>query len=370
MAMPGIEEPKHEAPETGSSSPSAPPAFCAVIGPSGAGKTNLILSFVRACILPPTDAFQLRLRHIAKAEALFRRAAAFSPYAAPPPATDDVVPYEFEVDVLTEDSWGTSVKRRLTDWRPGWFRRLYVSPREATAFFRVIDGPGGDLFPNPGAAPRDAGARTRLLREAERAQSLLVCINAADAQSQTVKAELPLILSELTGAGGSLRFTRILLLLTQIDRVAERFLDSVRRRGPGLNGSATWANRYFCEHPHVTAQHICEFIDPVSLACDVLDDTVLHNLWLMTGPGRKLGIGTCSAWGFHALTGAPFAGGYPASTTRHWLPFGVREALYFLLNGERSRDRSIGPIREFVKDERSTLPMSSQFEIHLEMDHP
>lgn len=364
---------ERDATERASWSPSAPPAYCAVIGPSGAGKTNLILSFVRACTLPSADAFQLRLRHMAAAETLFRRAAAFTPYGVPPAATDDIAPYEFEVDVSNE-SPGLSLKRRLLRWRAGRFHEPDLAPPESTVSFKVIDGPGGDLFPTAGAALRDAGDRGRLLREAEMAQSLVICINAASAQSQTVRSALPLVLSELSGAGGSLRFARVLLLLTQIDRAAVRFLDAVQRRRPTLNGSATWATRYFCEHPQATAQNLCHLIDPLSLARDLLDDAVLHNLWLMMGRGRKLGIGICSAWGFDAATGAPFVSDYslapPSSSTANWVPFGIREALYFLLNSGDGRDRSSGPIREFVKDRRPTLPMSTQFEMHLEVDHP
>jgi len=347
--------------------PSTPASYCAIVGPSGAGKTNLILSFVRACTLPPVDAFQIRLRHKAGGEPLFHRASLFNPHDVPPPATDDVLPHEFEVDVSTDEEDLAAVIRRLAHWKPGWFARFDRSQPESTACFRVADGPGGVLFPNPGAPRPDVSSRNRLLREIETSQSLVICIDAGNPQAQIVRAELPLLLSELSGQGGSLRFARVLLLLTQIDRVAERFLDGVRRQRPELKGSATHATRYFCEHPQATAQNLCDLVDPLSLARDLLGDGVLHNLWSMTGRGRKLGIGVCSAWGFDNKTGSLFANSY--SPVANWQPFGVREALNFLLNSDAPRNRSIGPIREFVKDGRRTLPTPTPFEIHLEENY-
>ena len=196
-------------PESAPYTPSTPSSYCAIVGPSGAGKTNLILSFVRACTLPPTDPFQIRLRHIARTQRLFRRAAAFTPHAVPPAATDDVLPHEFEVDVSTEDAGISKAIRRLAEWKPGWFGGFGRSPLTSTALFRVIDGPGGDLFPSSEAPLRDASARARLVREIETAQSLVLCINATNPQSENVRTELPLILSELSGRGGSLRFARV-----------------------------------------------------------------------------------------------------------------------------------------------------------------
>lgn len=362
--MPGQEQQANQ-----DSNVSKPPAYCAVVGPSGAGKTNFILALVQACCLPGSDGWQLRLRHTDQSEELYRSAAAFRPDAPVlPRATTGIVRYEFEVDVSMKQSWWQSGMHSYSRLKPSWMPDVPVTPSEMSVRFRIVDGPGGHLFSAGDLDNVSKQGREELVLEAAIAQSLILCVNAADPQLDTLQAELPLLLSKLCDSDGSLRFPRVLLLLTQVDRVAERFLKAVRRCRANSNGSATLAARYFSDHPDATALRICERIDPLSLARDLLDERILHNLWVATGPGNKLGIGVCSAWGFDADTGSPFADEEPGTpkSRRDWRPFGIREALYFLLNNEYARDRFLGPISEFVKDGRPSLPIFPGFEIPIQ----
>lgn len=348
-----------------------PATRCILVGPSRAGKSYLLLAMNRACSQPSSDDFSLSFQPAdPRAEALLRNAGDFAFARITLPADFETKQYRFRVELLRHNSYGRFLQRlpeRFARYLPG------THPWMESAFLHIVDGPGGDLLPkfDDLAAPVSSDSASDLLNLARTAHSLVLCVNAANPELKTLVRELPPLLSRIRAEQRHVHFDRILLLLTQADRIAARYLQAVKDFGKDGAVKPSPALRYLCDT--ATPEQLCQLIDPLGLACDVLGKEIVHALWQSVSPRSKFGIGLCSAWGFDADSGASFVDDaedqdqYASDQSwLRWSPFGVREALYFILNGDPPKDHKIGPISEFVKDDRLSLPFARSTHISLE----
>lgn len=348
-----------------------PATRCILIGPSRAGKSYLLLAMNRACSQPSSDDFSLSFQPAdPRAEALLCDAGDFAFARLTLPADFETKQYRFRVELLRQNSYGRFLQRL-----PERFARYLPSthPWMESAFLHIVDGPGGDLLPkfDDLAAPTPSDSASELLNLARTAHSLVLCVNAVNPELKTLVRELPPLLGRIRAEQRHVHFDRVLLLLTQADRVATAYLQAVQEFSQ--HGAVTPSPALQYLRDTATPEQLCRLIDPLGLACDVLGKEIVHALWQTVSPRSKFGVGLCSAWGFDADTGASFADDSEDhdqdASDQSWLrwnPFGVREALYFILNGDPPKDRKIGPISEFVKDDRLNLPFAPSTNIPLE----
>ena len=353
------------------------PAGCVVIGPKGAGKTFFLWAISQACNLPSDDGFRFRFQPASSNTADFaRQAVDFSlDPSLRPMATDHVAVYDFDLDLFTtpETIWNENPRAAILQWVD---RKLGNPPPIVTesAQFHIIDGPGGHLFPVADEQSGSLECAPELIAHAQKSQSLIICVNSAEPWAHVVSAELPVFIENLRGPDGCLPFRNVLLLLTQIDRMTDHFMGDLRDLHSVKGSASSSALKYLGGHPGVPPKIISDFLDPLNLSRYLLGERVIHELWQSVSVGSKLGIGVCSAWGFDTETGRPFVDesslngnnqSEPLEKPLQWRPFGVREALYFIMNTGKARDRRIGMVWEYVKDPRHNLPLNNSIEILL-----
>jgi hypothetical protein len=350
-----------------------PSARCMIAGPTGAGKTCLLLAMNRACVLPADDHYALSFQPADRdSEKLLAEAADFAFEYKLPAQTLDSVNYRFRTELIRKRGgrWRRWLEK-ITSLAPSWLRYVSAEPPLESALLEVVDTPGGELMP----VRRGELQNEELLGKARRSQWLILCINAAEPYLDSLTMTVPTLFSRVRGEEPRASFDRVLLLLTQVDRIAERFVDGWRAALEDKR-PARGSQLAVLENALTNPQQICQVIDPVSFAYNVIGPEIVNTIWQNLPDGAKLGIGICSSCGFEATTGSPFAGEDPFLRRNpgfakeggwlRWRPFGVREALYFILNGERARDRRIGPIAEFVKDNRLNLSFHAATKIFSE----
>jgi hypothetical protein len=147
--------------------------------------------------------------------------------------------------------------------------------------------------------------------------------------------------------GHGLPFERVLVLLTKMDQFAADALDQLTEARDWLNKQPT-ANR---ESTHASLVHLTELtpedllrrLAPVDQAREILGASLLQRIRSAMSPSTQIAVGLSSAGGFKR-DGHPFFGskGTPErllgvsqeDVLRHWVPFGVREAMLFMATGE------------------------------------
>jgi hypothetical protein len=231
-------------------------------------------------------------------------------------------------------------------------RMSAVAENDLTVRVQLVDGPGGALFPSVAERQRTFACEPELRGLVRSAQTLILCVNAARPEIATLRSNLPPLLWHLAQGEGYLPYRAVLVLLTQVDRVAARFLADIRQtsaRGPNQ------ALGFFHHPQHATCASLCRQIHATELARSLIGDDVLHQLWIHVAPGRKFGVGVASALGCSAHDGddAP-------------RPLGLEETLYFLLNGDPPQDRRLGTLWEYGRDDRGHLPRASRSKVPLE----
>ena len=289
---------------------------CPILGPARAGKSSFIDSLDQAC--------------------------------ADPLACEGPIQLEY---LRSEASVAASIFRG--PWRSRAGKRLDLL---------LEDGPAGALFP----AELDRGRSSlldwerKMVEESRQADALVVCIDSTDSQRDRTSRHLRNVLTALSTSRQDpasrpvapaawrrlidrmlrrstgplpmpwprIQTERFLLLLTQIDRFVSRPLDPASPIGEGGRSP--------------TPLQIAAALSPVELACEIFQASNLLRILSALEPGAELAIGLVSAWGFDA-SGFPFleqdAPVYSrpqeyGRRTADWHPFGVREALCFLIDGQ------------------------------------
>jgi hypothetical protein len=295
-----------------------PRSGCLIIGPSQAGKTSLLLALERACGLPQEGDPPMRFMPDPRTAELMRRAVRLMTNPAETAiATRAAADYGFRVSVA-----GTSVEVVMSD------------------------GPGGALFPTE-VRPSFAGQfklwQTQLLASARRAATIVLCVDATRPSSDLWEEHLPRFIVGATepdqgevAAGGPrvLRASRLLVLLTKVDRLCEGALVALEHdegRFSKLVGALTPAQ-------------MASMIDPVEQLRHVLGVHALNQIRSALRDDASFAVGVCSAGGFRPDNGRPYwlANGKPNALVaetrdevlRSWEPFGVRDVLHYIATGE------------------------------------
>jgi hypothetical protein len=331
-----------------------------VMGPSGVGKTTMIAAMDQACNYANPSRTRPDLEFIGGPEtaALTSRAVQqILEHETIIEHTLEAAQYEFMVAVRGKAGAG---------------------PTEQ-AHFAFVDGPGGALFPTSRDMldPALLDWEVELLRRGQAAKGIVMCLDPNDQEhcalthrytaSLLAKLMDPLNppwwpinevspwyvrLRDWFGLGEPerreqkilrLRARRFLLLLTKVD----------------LYASALLASMHPDDARGCTPQQLAGQLDPVAQAAELLGDVVLRRILSALGPDAQFAIGFSSNWGFDPESGEPFMpdgrttrGLHGMSCHRRpadWQPFGVREAIDFMVTGVAS-----GPIR--LVDHESLAP--------------
>ena len=332
--------PDPRAPAAGQQAEAGDCLRCSLVGPMGAGKTHLLDACEQACVDPAAIQAPPYLEYLGGAQTGVQserasRGIADSKFRLAP--TDRVNEYEAFVTAT-------------------WPATFWHAERRKSLHLRFLDGPGGALFPADVDRGRDPLLvwERRLIAESEVADALVLCVDATDPQLDRLTQFLPGILAGISvsqpvspppprlghrlrrllhRAADSppvtlrrIRARRFLLALTKVDRLASGPLD------------ATWpAHRASRPAPLTIAGNL----SPLDLACELVDASNLLRILGALAPGAELAVALTSALGFNS-SGFPFMENHRPTRlsaqpinrrSADWRPFGVREALLFVLAG-------------------------------------
>jgi energy-coupling factor transporter ATP-binding protein EcfA2 len=297
---------------------------CAIIGPANSGKTTLLLAMQQACLQEQGDPYKLDFVPESKTAAeLMSLAGEFLFHGQTVRASSNVTNYSFRVFV-----------NNLEKQTPEYFCRL-----------NVTDGPGGYLFPSErGSSNIGSSAWGSLVDATRQASSLVLCVDGSAPALETLYHGLPQLIFDLKGRQRRLPYSRALLLVTKIDHVVERFHEhaSSYRHYTTPSSSKNPALDSLCFGPGspLNAAKIAKLLDPVEQTRNLFG-RLIDMIQAGLDPGAKFAVGLCSALGFHAQSGSAFINstarssgeaGSLAARFRDWEPFGVREAILFLVD--------------------------------------
>lgn len=344
--------------ETPSAGPAAPPPVpeetlseddsgvtCVFAGPSGVGKTKLLMALHRACALVPPNEPHLRFVANTETAALIQNAVnqMVDPNASHA-ATAGIYEYRFQISTVPHVG------------------RVRVPIGFRVHDFEISDGPGGALFPNealPAHATPEEHTRWRaeLFEKVREARALVLCVNADEPLHQIWESNiadfianstvprpvrrswLSRSVSRLVGADTGvteqpleqLNADTVLLLLTKVDRLCSRLAATFRERRIVEDQAAERVAR-------LTPRDLASMLDPIWTAREVLGLQTMVTL-RHAFRGRNLAVGVCSAGGF-TIDGSAYwkrdglpqrnHDDTPDEVLKRWRPFGVRDAIRFL----------------------------------------
>lgn len=313
---------------------------CVMIGPSKSGKTTLLLAFGRACTLAYGDGLKLEF--------------------VPEEAT--ALKMKETIDGITGRKGGPEATKGKPGEYPFWIhvsekpKNFWEVPLERSLYMVMGDAGGEFSFPEADVTGPAIVFRDELMGMAQHAGALVFCIDVTKPRANVLERELPVLLSRITTRMEvpvpvpwqqrlrnklrrhhtprtrlrpmrRLNASRFLLLLTQVDKLCHK-----------LDKPAWFAST----------------IDPVEQVRELLGLPLLNSIQSALKPGTSFAAGICSAWGFHPVTGRPFAdqNGKPINLAaetgeeilRRWTPFGLRDAIYFIATGKcRGTVKQVGP---------------------------
>jgi hypothetical protein len=223
---------------------------------------------------------------------------------------------------------------------------------DRTMGFEVLDSPGGSHFPGRKLTPGQDGYddQQKVIEYLSNAYDIIVCIDASDPNLTNFATDFPHLHAEAQQPdSGRLRATRLLLLLTKIDSLADRFLDASRESLEFLRdkGQDTLALEVL-GGGQVSARRLAEMLDPVDTARALLGQATVSMVRRSLEDHAEMAIGVCSSTGFYddgqsfwnnSTNGGPRLqpGASPDDAFRSWSPFGVKEMVLFLLTGRYGR---------------------------------
>lgn len=298
---------------------------CTIIGPANSGKTTLLLAMHQACLQEQSDQYKLDFVPESKTAAeLMSLAGEFLFHGQTVRASSQITNYSFQIFV-----------NNLEKQAPEYFCRL-----------NVTDGPGGYLFPSERGSSNIGSSSWGSLVDATRhASSLVLCVDGSAPALETLYHGLPQLIFDLKGSNRRLPYDRALLLVTKIDRVVEEFHEHAAKYQQYINPSSLNKNpalESLCLGPGspLNAARIARMMDPLEQTRNLFG-RLIDMIQAGLAPSAKFAVGLCSALGFHAQTGTAFVNsteptykeaGSLAARFRDWEPFGVREAILFLVD--------------------------------------
>lgn len=367
---PATEQPA--APSAPAPEPPAEPAGelqCTLLGPGQAGKTHLLDACEQACVDPAALRAPPELEYVGGAQTAGQSDRALRGIA------DSPVPLAATDRVSTYEAYMTAT----------WPATFWRAERRKSLRLRFVDGPGGALFPNDEdrGQSRLLAWERRLIAESQAASALLLCVDATDPQLDRLTRFLPGILSGIAVSRPvspppprlghrllrALRLTadpppiilrrvqasRFLLVLTKIDRLAS---------GPPDN---PWPAGRRGSRPAPLA--VAARLSPLQLACELIDAGNLVRILGALTPGAEFAVALTSALGFNA-SGFPFMASHRSTRlssepvdrrSADWRPFGVREALLFVLAGETGGPVELVTRRKLARQRRHYIDLPSWY---------
>jgi hypothetical protein len=303
---------------------------CVMIGPTRSGKTTLLLAFGSACTLSYGDGLKLEFV----------------------PEENTALKMKETIDRITGRRGGPQATEGKPGEYPFWIhvsekpKNFWEVPLDRDLYMMMGDAGGGFSFPEDELTGPAIDFRDELMQMARNAGSLVFCVDVTKPRASVLERELPVLLSRITTPVDvrvpvpwqqrlrdkllrqrtpevrirrmrRLNVSRFLLLLTQVDKLCHK-----------LDKPAWFAST----------------IDPVEQVRELLGLPLLNSIQSALKPGTSFAAGICSAWGFHPVTGRPFAdqNGKPINLAaetgeeilRRWTPFGIRDAIYFIATGK------------------------------------
>jgi hypothetical protein len=187
-------------------------------------------------------------------------------------------------------------------------------------------------------------SRKELIAAAKRAHSIILCVDITRPQGSLLETRLPVLLAEMSDA---VTFAKS---YPWHARILQRFRRTPEK-GKWFTKRVLNADRFllvltkvdlacsFSERPSA----IASFIEPVTQARELVGVAVLEAIHSVLKPRATLAVGVSSAWGFHPITGQVLANErgnlikHPAESEegilKYWTPFGIREAMSFVITG-------------------------------------
>jgi hypothetical protein len=286
-----------------------------LLGPAASGKSSFVAALEQSVILDPGDAVDRCLPRGASAWLAQRADNAVNAGERLTEPSVEMEVFGFEVEL-----------KRPSD----------------TVELLIHDGPGESMF-----SPRGGGTNlfdSTWLDEARSAQVLVLCVDAEARRRDYWRAALGQLVEDLASrrggprAGeariGSLPFDRVLFLLSCIDRMCSAVLAASNGRH---NGSG-FLRRLSAGGPSALGRAL----DPAPQLRALLGAAALGRVLHAVQEGAEVAVGAVSAGGFDPTSGRGRLdekgrgrrGG--VDTFGDWCPFGVREALEFMVTGRSS----------------------------------
>lgn len=352
----GEERVEAESPASGPATVSAsesgqPDGNCVLIGPSLAGKTTVLQALDQACSCPSDPNDRFRLEYIGG-----EMTKDHEELTQLGPRTVTEVGHKIMNTERNKhyEAWITATEER-TFWRP---------ERQHIAHLKILDGPGGALFPTE-ITEKDfskhmAGFESELIKVGQFAGTLVFCVDAKDPRLALLTRFMSRILANLgrpyqrrpeaplgyrllrklrlarevppPAMGRRIEASRVLLLLTKIDQL--------------VSDKPHWSQKAVPGYSPPTPALVAAGLSPLDVACELLGEATLLRILNTLKPEAQFAVGLTSAWGFNPFNGKPFVKDDnpisistkdPSRNLLNWRPFGIREALLFITTGEARR---------------------------------
>ena len=300
-------------------------SWCFLFGPKDAGKTCFLLAADRACkTYVPAGDLALQFIPLGETIGLIRRARKFLANDSKPPATISVRSYPFD----------------LKNFGPGTPHPNQSARKPVVMKGVFYDGPGEAWFPEDAVPDEDNIARKEMAKYARKADVAILCVDMTDPksnildvgissffeavrQSQTRRVVSQNFLGQhiVTKVNEkNLRIKRFLLILNKIDLYLAQRLSQDR-----------------------LARRIAQRTDSKGYADYILGPPFISRLGSMLPDGATLAVTCCSMFGF-SPSGQPNVdlqtGGInrelydsPKRLMNLWKPFGIRDALNYVVDG-------------------------------------
>ncbi len=287
---------------------------CLLIGPRATGKTSFIGSLEQACLLGSNGPYQLRLfgssRLHRQTQRVVRSITSTREISSEP--TEESATHVCDVGLHNRHTGLRRVSNLRIREEPGC--RFFTTDEERHAC--------AALWPEP---------------DPPRERCLVLFIDSLNPDIPTWRGQLPGIVGRLrrsprnieTGSGSGLAqaqvlgVDRILILLTKVDLLCLELL----RHTSSLNQLTGY---------HSTPLDLARRIDPVQQAVEFFGQANLTMLRSLVAQNGDLAIGLVSAAGFDPRSGQSLLAGaiHCDEIIKHWTPYGVRDAFYFMMYGE------------------------------------
>lgn len=300
---------------------------CTIIGPANSGKTTLLLAMQQACLQEEGDHYKLDfIPESETAARLMSLGGEFLFHGKTIRASRQVTNYSFNIFV----------------------NDLRKQAPEYSCKLNVTDGPGGYLFPSEsGSSYTGTSSWNKLVDATRQARSLVLCVDGSAPALETLYQGLPQLILDLKGRQRRLPYRRALLLVTKIDRIIENFQEQARKYRQYAGAFSSGAHPAldsvnFTSASPLNAARFAQMLHPLEQT-RIFFGRLIEAVQAGLDPTAKFAVGLCSALGFHAQTGSSFVnarretvadGGGLAERFRNWEPFGVREAILFLVADE------------------------------------